>query len=116
MAAGFKKVQQISAYRKHMERLSSKIFGDYVKISHFKDKSALHLLERLPLEENEYKVDYYIPHPMFHYLAKMLRIHGLFRDEHQDFQEEMRRLAILRGKSPPKFGQGKISAPKKETI
>jgi small subunit ribosomal protein S33 len=38
---------------------------------------------------------------------KQLRNYGLFRDEHQDFKEEMKRLRALRGKAPPKKGEGK---------
>ncbi|KAG0730096.1 28S ribosomal protein S33, mitochondrial [Chionoecetes opilio] len=33
--------------------------------------------------------------------------YGLYRDEHQDFKEEMVRLRALRGKGKPKKGQGK---------
>lgn len=30
-----------------------------------------------------------------------LREYGLYRDEHMDFNEEMKRLRLLRGKGPP---------------
>lgn len=35
------------------------------------------------------------------------------RDEHEDFKEEMQRLKKLRGKGPPKKGEGKRSGKKK---
>ncbi|ROT61141.1 mitochondrial 28S ribosomal protein S33 [Penaeus vannamei] len=35
------------------------------------------------------------------------REYGLYRDEHQDFKEEMKRLRKLRGKGKPKKGEGK---------
>lgn len=41
-----------------------------------------------------------------HYLSFVLQ-YGLYRDEHQDFKEEMIRLRELRGKGKPKKGEGK---------
>lgn len=61
----------------------------------------------MPTEESEHRAIYYPPHPMFYQLSKLLRLHGLFRDEHEDFREEMQRLRELRGKIRPKIGEGK---------
>jgi hypothetical protein len=56
---------------------------------------------------------YYPPHPMFSELIKLLRLHGLFRDEQLDFNEEMRRAKDKRGKVMPKIGEGKRRMQKK---
>lgn len=41
---------------------------------------------------------YYPPHPQLRYLTNELREYGLFRDEHRDFNEEMKAREIARGK------------------
>lgn len=50
---------------------------------------------------------YYPPHHDWSVLMFRLRMHGLYRDEHLDFKDEMKRINILRGKSPPKKGEGR---------
>lgn len=55
-------------------------------------------------------MDYYPPHKEWTRLMFRLRDYGLYRDEHHDFREEMRRLRTLRGKGPPKRGAGKQAA------
>lgn len=60
------------------------------------------LVERaaqLPADLNpQMNPDYYPPHPQIRELVYILRQYGLFRDEHMDFNEEMKRLKTLRGK------------------
>jgi hypothetical protein len=52
-----------------------------------------------PLEQRPDKhVDYYPNLPMFHYLTKLLRLHGLLFDEHVVWREVQDQLKILRGK------------------
>nr|ACH45336.1 putative mitochondrial 28S ribosomal protein S33 [Taeniopygia guttata] len=53
------------------------------------------------------------PHNTYYALMKKLRYFGLYRDEHQDFREEMRRLKKFCGKDPPKKGEGKRALKKK---
>lgn len=62
-----------------------------------------------PLEQNTWKnTEYHHNLPMFHYLTKMLRFHGLFFDEHVVFREMQNQLKVLRGKVVfPVIGQGK---------
>jgi hypothetical protein len=62
-----------------------------------------------PLEQRADKhVDYYPNLPMFHYLTKLLRFHGLLFDEHVVWREVQNQLKILRGKTVnPKPGEGK---------
>lgn len=98
-----------SPYTKRMERLSNRIFGEnWYPVRDAKDEKVVRQFSSLPLEQDErYNTRYYPPHPMFHYLTKMLRLHGLYRNEHQDFREEIERLRALRGKAQPKPGEGK---------
>lgn len=56
-------------------------------------------LSALPWDiDGERNMNRYPPHPQIRELVHVLRKHGLFRDEHMDFNEEMKRLRILRGK------------------
>jgi hypothetical protein len=78
-------------------------------------------LSREPVHLQEHFTQYYPRHPEMHRLVMALRDYGLyrseddthhsvgvvvliclfnFRDEHQDFKEEMIRLRTLRGKPP----------------
>lgn len=52
----------------------------------------------LPAYKNPEIIRYYPRHVETGLLMRNLRECGLFRDEHQDFKEEMRRLRELRGK------------------
>jgi small subunit ribosomal protein S33 len=108
------KAAALSGYAKRMDRLSRRIFGDVVRSTDDRSVKVVRLFGRLPMEQNEWYATYYPPHPMLHYLTKMLRLHGLYRDEHHDFQQEMVRLATLRGKGPPKIGEGKKAKLRKE--
>lgn len=53
-----------------------------------------------PLYKSEETVKYYPRHPEIGRFMTLLRSYGLFRDEHEDFKEEMVRLRALRGKIP----------------
>ena len=62
-----------------------------------------------PLEQQEARSVAYFPNlPMFHYLTKMLRFHGLFFDDHVIWRKVQDELKVLRGKVVrPVIGQGK---------
>lgn len=62
-----------------------------------------------PLPKQSYFVNYYPRHPETSMMLLKLREYGLYRDEHEDFKDEMKRLRALRGKVPPKKGEGKRS-------
>ncbi|CAE1285598.1 MRPS33 [Acanthosepion pharaonis] len=66
-----------------------------------------------PYNMDPHVVEYYPPIREINSLMLRLRAHGLFRDEHLDFKEEMKRLRILRGKVKPKKGEGKRAMKKK---
>lgn len=65
------------------------------------------LFSAKPLAKQSWFVNWYPRHVETGYMMMKLREYGLFRDEHQDFKEEMVRLRALRGKVPPKKGEGK---------
>lgn len=65
------------------------------------------LLEVEPYHKRDYIINWYPRHNETHLLCRKLRDYGLFRDEHEDFKDEMKRLRYLRGKVPPKKGEGK---------
>lgn len=54
-----------------------------------------------PTNKREIINKWYPRHIETYVLMKKLREYGLFRDEHEDFKEEMKRLRRLRGKGPP---------------
>ncbi|PAV56289.1 hypothetical protein WR25_15713 [Diploscapter pachys] len=102
-------INQPTAYGKRMERLSNRIFGEVVKPTDVKSKKVVRVMAAEPLETKEQlSVEYYPNLPMFHYLTKMLRFHGLFFDDHVVFRQVQDELKILRGKVVrPPIGQGK---------
>lgn len=68
---------------------------------------VVQLFSTQPLQQKNFFVNWYPRHVETWRLMMRLREYGLYRDEHQDFKEEMRRLRALRGKVPPKRGEGK---------
>lgn len=70
------------------------------------------LLEVEPYHKRDYIINWYPRHNETYLLFWKLRDYGLYRDEHRDFNEEMTRLRHLRGKIPPKKGEGKRSKTK----
>lgn len=80
-----------------------------VRPTNYKSMKVVRVMSALPREQDPQKhVDYYPNLPMFHYLTKMLRLHGLFFDEHVVWRDVQNNLKIMRGKvvAPP-IGQGK---------
>lgn len=75
--------------------------------THSKSLKVVKLLEVEPFHKRDYIINWYPRHVETHLLTRVLRDYGLYRDEHRDFNEEMERLRYLRGKIPPKKGEGK---------
>lgn len=73
---------------------------------------VVRMLSEEPVEKKDYVINWYPRHVETHFLIRSLRHYGLFRDEHQDWKEEMKRLRYLRGKRPPPKGQGKRATKK----
>lgn len=101
-------------YGQRMERLSNRIFNEVVfqifYILEFKflqvirptnasSRKTVRVMAAEPLEQRADKhIDYYPNLPMFHYLTKLLRLHGVFFDEHVVWREVQNNLKVLRGK------------------
>ncbi|KAJ4432779.1 hypothetical protein ANN_21418 [Periplaneta americana] len=96
-------------YALRMNRLSRRIFGEVVRTTNSKSMKVVKLFSENPVYRRPDMVDYYPRHVETHKLMMKLREYGLFRDEHEDFKEEMIRLRELRGKAKPKR-EGKSSA------
>uniref|UniRef100_A0AC34QGP0 Small ribosomal subunit protein mS33 n=1 Tax=Panagrolaimus sp. JU765 TaxID=591449 RepID=A0AC34QGP0_9BILA len=100
---------QQTAYGKRVDRLSNRIFGEVIRPTDERSKKVVRIMSEEPLEQREDKSVNYFPNlPMFHYLTKMLRFHGLFFDDHVVWRQVQDELKILRGKVVhPVIGQGK---------
>lgn len=98
-----------TTYSRRMNFLSNRIFGEVARPTNDKSMKVVKMFSEKPVHLREEIVNYYPRHVETHLLMKKLREYGLFRDEHQDFKEEMKRLRVLRGKAPPKKGEGKRS-------
>ncbi|XP_077450210.1 small ribosomal subunit protein mS33 isoform X1 [Stigmatopora argus] len=103
----------VSNYAVRMARLSAQIFGDVVRQTDSKSMKVVQLFQHPPMARKKEVYDWYPQHNIYYAMTKNLRFWGLFRDEHEDFKEEMRRLRKLRGKGVPKKGEGKRATKKK---
>ncbi|XP_067138799.1 small ribosomal subunit protein mS33 [Centruroides vittatus] len=103
MASG----SSMSNYAKRMAYLSARIFGEVARPTNSKSMKVVKLYSERPVDLREEIINWYPPHPQIRILMWRLRDYGLFRDEHQDFKDEMKRLRELRGKGKPKRGEGK---------
>ncbi|XP_058047467.1 small ribosomal subunit protein mS33 [Ahaetulla prasina] len=97
----------LSNYALRMARLSKHIFGEVVRPTDSSSMKVVKLLSEQPLAKRKEVYDWYPPHNIYSGLMWRLRSYGLYRDEHEDFKDEMKRLKRLRGKGPPKKGEGK---------
>lgn len=88
-------------YTRRMNLLSNRIFTEVTRPTNEKSMKVVKLFSEKPLHLNKDVVEYYPRHIETGWLMLKLREYGLFRDEHEDFREEMKRLRILRGKTPP---------------
>ncbi|KAM8884990.1 small ribosomal subunit protein mS33 [Synchiropus picturatus] len=103
----------MSNYAMRMARLSAQIFGQVVRPTDSKSMKVVKLFQEPPLPKKKEVYDWYPQHKIYYAMTQKLRFMGLFRDEHEDFKDEMRRLRKLRGKGKPKKGEGKRATKKK---
>ncbi|XP_075231153.1 mitochondrial ribosomal protein S33 [Lycorma delicatula] len=91
-------MKQPTSYARRMNKLSNRIFTEQTRPAP-KSMKVLRLMSALPLNKDVMNnIHYYPRHVETGLLMKHLRDYGLFRDEHEDFKEEMARLRALRGK------------------
>ncbi|KAL4227149.1 Mitochondrial ribosomal subunit S27 [Mactra antiquata] len=88
-----------SQYAIRMARLSNRIFGEVVRPTDQKSMKVVKIFSGIPAHLDPYKVNYYPRHRELKTLMSGLRDHGLFRDEHADFKEEMINRKRARGKA-----------------
>ncbi|XP_034242481.1 28S ribosomal protein S33, mitochondrial [Thrips palmi] len=89
-----------TTYSKKMTLLSNRIFGEVTRPASVPLQTKVtDKLSKLPVDKDPDVVDYYHRLPEAHYLFVFLRQYGLFRDEHADFTDEMKRQRKLRGKT-----------------
>ncbi|XP_067638272.1 small ribosomal subunit protein mS33 [Eurosta solidaginis] len=96
-----------TTYARRMNYLSNRIFGEVARPTNDKSMKVVRMFAEEPVQKRDILIKWYPRHVETHILMKNLRAYGLFRDEHEDFKEEMKRLRRLRGKAPPKKGEGK---------
>ncbi|CAN9508046.1 unnamed protein product [Ophioblennius macclurei] len=102
-----------SSYALRMARLSAQIFGEVVRPTDSKSLKVVQLFQEPTMAQRKEVYEWYPQHKLYYGMTQRLRFMGLFRDEHEDFKEEMRRLRKLRGKGTPKKGEGKRATKKK---
>uniref|UniRef100_UPI00398E4FE6 small ribosomal subunit protein mS33 n=1 Tax=Pristiophorus japonicus TaxID=55135 RepID=UPI00398E4FE6 len=103
----------LSNYARRMARLSAQIFQEVARPTDDRSMKVVKLFSEQPLALRKEVYDWYPQHNQYYSLMRKLRFLGLYRDEHEDFKEEMRRLRKLRGKGKPKKGEGKRAMKKK---
>ncbi|XP_061407946.1 small ribosomal subunit protein mS33 isoform X1 [Lethenteron reissneri] len=106
-------IPTLSNYARRMARLSARIFGEVARPTDAPSMKVVSLMSERPMAKQPDVVNYYPAHQEYSQLMRTLRFHGLYRDEHEDFREEMKRLKKLRGKGKPKKGEGKRALQKK---
>lgn len=102
-------IDSATTYGKRMKYLSNRIFGEVARPTNITSMKVVKMFEKKPAHLDREIVNYYPRHWETHYLCMKLRDYGLFRDEHEDFKDEMKRMRALRGKAPPARGEGKRS-------
>lgn len=96
----------MSRYAQRMTQLSNRIFGEVARPTDNKSMKIVKIFSDLPPHLDPEVVKWYPRHRELKMLMSGLRFHGLYRDEHEDFKEEMQRRRELRGKSkwvPPPY-------------
>lgn len=94
-----------------MAILSAKIFGNLPRPVSTRSQKVIDYFKGEPL--SAMYSDYYPPFKKYNSLLRKLRTFGIYHDEHMDFNEEMAYKRKLRGKGPPKKGEGKRAKKKK---
>ena len=91
-------IKLTTEYAKRMNRLSNRIFGEVVRPTSNRSMKVVKLFSEKPIDLRREVHAYYPRHIETGKLMEMLRHYGLYRDEHEDWKEEMQRMRELRGK------------------
>jgi len=87
-----------SEYATKMNRLSNRIFGEVARPTSNEGMNVAQRLSEEPHELRQYRYEYYPAVEEAQELMRVLRSYGLYRDEFEDFKEEMERARQRRGK------------------
>lgn len=101
MSKYVKLVKSGTEYARRMKHLSNRIFGEVTRTTTPQSMRVVKMFSEEPLYLKDEVINYYPRHVEMGMLMRRLREYGLFRDEHEDFKDEMKRLRVLRGKGPP---------------
>lgn len=96
-----KVVNANTEYGRRMRHLSNRIFGEVTRPTTSQSMKVVQMFKEEPLYLRDDVINYYPRHIEMGQLMVNLREYGLFRDEHADFREEIKRLKAMRGKGPP---------------
>ncbi|XP_011803775.1 PREDICTED: 28S ribosomal protein S33, mitochondrial-like [Colobus angolensis palliatus] len=96
-----------------MSRLSARLIGQVPRPTDSKAMKVAKLFREPPLAKKKETYDWYPDHNTYTALTGTLRFLGLYRDEHQDFKDEQKRLKKLPENGKPKEGEEKRAAKKK---
>lgn len=88
-------------YSRRMKHLSNRIFGEVTRPTTSQSMKVVQMFSEEPLYLQNDVINYYPRHVEMGKIMMNLREYGLYRDEHADFREEIKRLRALRGKGPP---------------
>lgn len=88
-------------YSRRMKHLSNRIFGEVTRPTTSQSMKVVKMFSEEPLYLKNDVVNYYPRHVEMGKIMWNLRSYGLYRDEHADFREEIKRLRAMRGKGPP---------------
>ncbi|XP_054576834.1 28S ribosomal protein S33, mitochondrial-like [Eptesicus fuscus] len=108
-------MSSFSEYAMCMTRLSAWLFGEVARPTDSKSMKVVKLFSEPPLAKRKETYNWYPNHNTYFALMGILCFYGPYRDEHQDFRDEQRRLKKLRGKEKSRKGEGKRAA-KKEIV
>ncbi|TRY63340.1 hypothetical protein TCAL_01851 [Tigriopus californicus] len=85
-------------YLRRVKFLRDSIFGQVRRPTSKNSLRVVNMLARRPMQDRPELVRYYPAHDETQKLMTQLRDYGLFRNQHEDFKDEMERLRLLRGK------------------
>ncbi|XP_076271648.1 mitochondrial ribosomal protein S33 [Rhynchophorus ferrugineus] len=94
-------MKQTTEYARRMNHLSNRIFGEVTRPTNSKSMKVVKLFSEEPIDLRKDIHAYYPRHIETGKLMMKLRYYGLYRDEHEDFKDEMKRMRALRGKAKP---------------
>jgi len=94
-----KLIENETPYARRMKKLSHRIFCEPTPTTSSKSLKVVKILSALPKDKDPWFVNWYPRHVETQQLTLALRDYGLYRDEHEDFRDEMLRLKELKGKN-----------------